>query len=228
MLKTLDITKDVTVAAVSPCPVLICSGHYGEVIADDLNAIATCYAIEIVRESRRFLEYRCVALDRLPTILRTGRDAEPADGVFWAAEDIEKALEYGGREQVLMVYDPRRLKSAWIQIGAECSATDRLEMERLYPTLVWDDGQSIKRSRLPSSEYQGGLGYDHYAHWIPEDPFEALVLIITLARPGYPLASRVREMIDECGVPAWRIGTLDEQAFLLARATDVTRLTLRG
>jgi hypothetical protein len=86
----------------------------------------------------------------------------------------------------------------------------------------------VKRSRLPSSEYLGGSGYDHYSRWIPGDPFDALVMIITLARPGYALASRVRKLIEACTVPAWKIGTLEEQALVLARATDVTRLTLHG
>jgi hypothetical protein len=224
--KTLDPTKDVELAAVAPCPVLIFPGVYGELVADDLDMLALCYAIESVRAAKRFLQYRGVALDRLPTVLRSGCDVEPADRPFWSAERIEKALEYGGREQLLLVYDPRRLTPAWVIIDADCPASKRADLERLYPTVVWENGESTKLSRLPPSEYHGGIGYDHYAHWIPDDPFEALLMIIAIARPEYPLISEVRRMISECRKPEWRIGPPEERAAILRRATDTTRLRL--
>jgi hypothetical protein len=113
---------------------------YSRIVMETKAAMSLIPKSAGVLAKNRLLQYRCVGLDRLSTILRTGRDAEPPDGVFWAADRIGKALEYGGREQVLMVYDPRLLKSAWVQIGAECSAAERHEIERLYPTVVSDDG----------------------------------------------------------------------------------------
>ena len=224
--KTLDPNKDIELAAVTPCPVLLCPGVYGELVADDLHMLATCYAIETVRAAKRFLQYRGVALERLPIVLRSGCDVEPPDRAFWSAERIDKALEYGGLEKVLLVYDPRRLTRAWVVIEADCPAQDRADLARLYPTIVWDNGESTKLSRLPPSEYHGGIGYDDYAHWIPADPFEALLLIIAIARPEYPLLSDVRRMISECRKPEWRIGSPEERAAILRRATDTTRLRL--
>lgn len=99
--KTLDPTKDVELVAVAPCPVLICPGVYGELVAADLDMLAMCYAIETVRVAKRFLQYRGVRLERLPVVLRSGYDVEPPDRPFWSAERIAKALEYGGREQLI-------------------------------------------------------------------------------------------------------------------------------
>jgi hypothetical protein len=93
--KTLDPTKDVELAAVAPCPVLICPGVYGELVAADLDMLALCYAIETVRAAKRFLQYRGVALDRLPTVLRSGCDVDPPDRPFWSAERIERPLSTG-------------------------------------------------------------------------------------------------------------------------------------
>lgn len=217
----------IAVAAVAPHPVLVCADKYAEQIAPELNAICTCYGIDIVRDARRMLVYRCVDLDRLPTILQTGRDADPSDGVFYASDCLDKALEYGGREQVLMVYDPRRVRPAWVTIGPDCSTADRDEIERLYPTMVYEDGATTKRSRLPASEYQAGIDYDHYAYWIPGEPLQALVTVVTIGRPGYPLAKEVDRMISDCRTPVWRSGSAEERAAVLGRFTDSARLTLR-
>lgn len=224
--KALEPSKDIELAAVAPCPVLICPGVYGALIADDLDMLAMCYAIDTVRAAKRFLQYRGVALDRLPTVLRSGCDVEPSDRAFWSAQGIEKALEYGGLDQLVLVYDPRRLTPAWVIVDADCPAPERANLEKLYPTVVWKKGESTKLSRLPPSEYQGGIGYDNYAQWIPADPFEALLLIIAIARPEYPLVSEVRRMISECRKPEWRIGSAEEQAAVLMRATDTTRMRL--
>lgn len=224
--KTIDPAKDVEVAAVAPCPILVCAGQHGDLVADDLGTIAMCCGIDVIRAATRLLQYRGVSLHRLPTILRTARDAEPVDGVFWSADWIEKALEYGGPEKALLVYDPRRLKRAWVKLDADCSPMQRSEINRLYPTVVWENEKSTKLSRLPASEYHNGIGYDDYAYWIDGDPFDALVLVITLAPPGYPLASKVRQMISECSEPEWKTGTPEEQATVLTRATDITRLKL--
>ena len=224
--KTLDPTKDIELAAVTPCPVLLCPGVYGELVAEDLDMMAMCYAIETVRAAKRFLQYRGVALERLPIVLRSGCDVEPSDRAFWSAERLEKALEYGGLEKVVLVYDPRRLTPASVIVDVDCPAPERANLERMYPTVVWDNGGSTKLSRLPQSEYHGGIGCDTYAQWIPSDPFEALLLIIAIARPEYPLVSEVRRMISECRKPEWRTGSPEERTAILKRATDTTRLRL--
>jgi hypothetical protein len=224
--KTLDPTKDVELVAVAPCPVLICPGVYGELVAADLDMLATCYAIETVRAAKRFLQYRGVTLERLPVVLRSGCDVEPSDRPFVSEERIAKALEYGGREQLILVYDPRRLTPAWVILDADCPATKRADLEKVYPTVVWENGESTKLSRLSPKEYHGGIGYDDYAQWIPADPFEALLMIIAIARPEYPLMSEVRRMVSECRKPEWTVGPPEERAAILRRATDTTRLRL--
>jgi len=218
--------KYIEIAAVAPCPVLMRPGQTAETIADDLATLSMCYGIEVIRAGKRLLQYRGVALNRLPTILRTGVDTEPAHGVFWSSDRIGKALEYGGRDKVLLVFDPRRLRPASIVLDGECPREERCEVERMYPTVVWETGQSTKLSRLPASEYHGGIGYDHYAYWIPDDPFDALMLIIAVAPPECPLVSEVLRMISECSETKWKTGTAEEQAAVLTRATDTRRLTL--
>lgn len=218
--------KDVEIAAVAPCPVLMCPGHSAETIADDLTTLSMCYGIEVIRAGKRLLQYRGVALNRLPRILRAGVDTEPTHGVFWSSDRIDKALEYGGRDKVLLVFDPRRLAPATVILDSDRVPEERCEVERMYPTVVWETGQSTKLSRLPASEYHGGIGYDHYAYWIPDDPFDALMLIIAVAPPECPLVSEVLRMISGCSEPEWKTGTAEEQAAVLSRATDTRRLTL--
>jgi hypothetical protein len=184
--------KYIEIAAVAPRPVLMCPGQRVETIADDLARLSMCYGIEVIRAGKGLLQYRGVALNRLPTILRTGVDTEPTHGVFWSSDRIGKALEYGGRDKVVLVLDPRRLRPA----------------------------------SLLASEYHGGIGYDHYAHWIPDDPFDALLLAIAVAPPECPLVSEVLRMISECSETKWKTGTAEEQAAVLTRATDTRRLTL--
>src|SRR5207248_171476 len=187
--------------------------------ADQFDSICTCYGIEI--GGQQSVSFSIEALRFTDChVLRTARDGEPIDGVFWATDRMEKALEYGGREQVLLVYDPRVLKPAWVEIGPECTGALRRELERDYPTLVFRNGETSKRSRLPASEYNNGIGYDHYAQWIPGNPFDALVMLIVIGRPGYPLGLEVSKMITDCDMPIWQSGTPAEQASLLARTAD--------
>ena len=162
--RTLDPTKDVELAAVAPCPVLIRPGMYGELVAADLDMLALCHAIENVRAAKRFLQHRGVALDRLPTVLRNGCDVAPADRPFWSAERLEKALEYGGREQLILVYDPRRLTPAWVIIDADCRASRRADLERLYPTVVWENGDQRSCPRLPPTTTPTGFLPIHLRH----------------------------------------------------------------
>jgi hypothetical protein len=216
--------RDVQIAAVAPCPVLMCPDQRAEIIADDLEELSMCYGIEAIHKRKRLLQYRGVALGRLPTILRTGIDTEPAHGVFWSSDRIDKAIEFGGPDKVLLVFDRRRLKPAWVILDRKCPREERREVERAYPTVVWETEQSTKLSRLPANEYHGGIGYDDYAYWIPDDPFGALMLIIAVAPPECRLVSEVLRMIGECSETAWKTGTAGEKAVVLKRATDRRRL----
>jgi hypothetical protein len=96
----------------------------------------------------------------------------------------------------------------------------------MYPTVVWETGQSTKLSRLPARDYHGGIGNNDYAYWIPDNPFVALMLIIAVAPPECPMVSEVLGMISECSETEWKTGTAEEHAAVLTRATDTRRLTL--
>ena len=218
-------SKNVEIAAVAPCPVLMCPDQSAEAMATDLKGLTMRYGIEVVRAGKRLLQYRGVALNRLPTVLRTGVDTEPTDRVFWSSDRIGKALEYGGRDKVLLVFDPRRLKRGWVVLDSDCPQEERCEVERIYPTVVWETGQSTKLSRLPATEYQCG-GYDDYAYWIPGNPFDALMLIVTVAPPECPLVSEVLRMISECSETEWKPGTAEEHAAVFTRATNTGRFAL--
>jgi hypothetical protein len=41
--------KDVEIAAVAPCPILMCPGQRAETIAEDLAGLAMCYGIDVIR-----------------------------------------------------------------------------------------------------------------------------------------------------------------------------------
>lgn len=62
--------------------------------------------------------YRCCSWDRLETILATGSDVPPHD-VLWTDSSPEKALEYGGQEQkIMLVLRSDRLERSYRQTRA--------------------------------------------------------------------------------------------------------------
>jgi len=148
---------------------------------------------------------RCASLDRLPLILETGCDVQPADSVFWAEMDTQKAIEYGGDEKVMMCFDRKALDSSWREVPAD---TDPAELERLaakFPTKrVSEDSSSLWFSRLPASDPRVASPYEvAYGYWIPGDPFQALKVLIVIGSDVPRLSARARAMLAACEKPRW-------------------------
>src|SRR5262245_34959558 len=73
---------------------------------------------------------RSVTLERLRWILQTGVDVDPSTAVIFV-DDVSKALEYGGPEQCLLLFDTRRLERTWMETS---SSAPLAEIERLRST----------------------------------------------------------------------------------------------
>lgn len=121
--------------------------------------------------------YRGVSLDRLAAVAESGIDVRPTDAVIWVAEDIEKALEYGGdQSKSVLLLDHKRVAHSNRLLPADASATTVAEVEKAYgsPTIL----PSGKRfySRLPVGDpSRGKSNEDAYAWYIPGSPFAGLV-----------------------------------------------------
>ena len=83
-------------------------------------------------------EFRGVGFDRLPTILATGVDVEPATAPIFVS-GFNKAWEYGDWPKVVMAFDRRHLERTYREITVSDMTSD--EITRLmvdYPTRIED------------------------------------------------------------------------------------------
>lgn len=129
------------------------------------------------------LDFRCVAFDRLQTVLQTGVDVEPADMPIYVA-DYKKALEYGGSQKIMLVYDTQSLHRTYREVAVSTPDSELTELSNRFPTrLISEDGTRFWYSRLPEGHYALSSDYEiEYARWIPGDPFDALKAIILIGQ----------------------------------------------
>lgn len=158
--------------------------------------------------------FRCVGLDRLPTILRSGCDVEPSNAVIFVGDSACKALEYGDRAaKVMLVFDAGQLRNCHREVPADHDAAELAELARDYPTrLVSEDGTHLWLSRLPEGSRRINTPYEvAYARWIPGDPFQALQAVVVLGHDARML-DHVRQDMAGCTDVTWRLTepTLDE------------------
>ena len=136
---------------------------------------------ELLSQEPRKLELigatmRGVGLDRLPLVLASGIDVQPADAVVYV-DELDKALEYGGEEKLILILDPNNLASTWEEVDASLDPKRLSDLRSRYQTeLRSEDGRTVWFSRLPRSDRRVSSDYEvAYARWIPGDPQEALL-----------------------------------------------------
>lgn len=147
---------------------------------------------------------RCVGLERLPMILQHGVDVFPTNSVIWADTTAGKALEYGGDEKVMMLFNEDHTKPAYRTIPATTPQNELEELRILYPTINPSaDGSTLSLSRLPKNDTRTA-NYDiFFGRWIPGDPFEALAGLVLFGRDLQKMICFVAESIAACPHPKW-------------------------
>jgi hypothetical protein len=131
--------------------------------------------------------FRCERLDRLEEVLN-GIDVK--GGPIWAAEDLEKAWEYGrqawesGGLQKLVLFLSRESLEPSYRVLDKDTPKDELERYKTkYPTqLTLEDGRTWL-SRL--NERQAGTEYEREYCWFPiGDPCRVLVAMMIVLSPS--------------------------------------------
>ena len=125
--------------------------------------------------------YRAVSFDRYRQILDTGTDVSPTDSVIWANESLEKALEYGGQDKVIMIFDSRKLLRSYkvVPVGASESEIEWVEAIYGKHRILIDNGDNFWYSRLPPDDRRLASPYECEHGWfILGSPFEALLGLI--------------------------------------------------
>jgi len=118
--------------------------------------------------------YRGSSVDRLPLIERVGIDVEPTNQMIFGCYDPTKSLEYG---PLLIALDSTMLRKSWRDVAADASAQEIAEAEAEFGTnfLPARDGSRwYTRGRL-DDPMVARPGEQEYGHYIPGDPWEALL-----------------------------------------------------
>jgi hypothetical protein len=122
--------------------------------------------------------YRGVSIDRLDVVATHGIDVVPTDSVIWVADDMEKALEYGGDgSKAVLLLDPKMMERSCRLLPADALASVIAEVEKDYGKdfLTLRNGSRLY-SRLPRDyPNRGGSNERAYGWYIPGAPFSALV-----------------------------------------------------
>jgi hypothetical protein len=119
--------------------------------------------------------YRSVenAESTLARVLETGIDVAPSDAVFWA-NSLEKALEYGGDDKIVMVLDPLHLSRSYEEVAADVDKETIARLEEKYgrSPVRTDDGR-LWYSRLPEDDPRRGTAYEAMHAWFVPDPAQS-------------------------------------------------------
>jgi hypothetical protein len=134
--------------------------------------------------------FRCIfrgtSWERLPVVLRTGIDVEPADAVFFA-DEFSKAVENGGWPKIMLALRREYLDRSYREVPSDTSPLAvNLLREKFATVLPSTDGKHLWLSRLPASHSALGTPYEsEYAYWIPERAADALIAVIILEHPNH-------------------------------------------
>ena len=128
--------------------------------------------------------FRCVSFDRFQSVLKTGVDVAPSHHHIYVCSDYEKALEYGGAQKIMLVYDSELLHKTYREVSFNTPTAELQALaDRFSTRLTSADSTTFWFSRLPEDDTALASGYEReYGHWIPGDPFEALKAIILIGQ----------------------------------------------
>lgn len=193
--------------ASTPKPILLIewNGRWQEREFESAIMFLTFALSELVAGRKAHSVVRCVESERLPLILQQGCDVQPTDSVLWTDKFPSKALEYGGDEKVMMVFDIRRTEPSYQEVPADTDQKALDELRKAYPTVERSiDGSMLWLSRLPEHDKRVTTPYEvEHGRWIPDDPFEALMGLLVLGRDMKKLAASVKSRIAVCQQPVW-------------------------
>ena len=165
------------------------------------------YALgELLTGSKICSIMRCVGIERLALILQQGCDVQPKDSVLWIDKSPSKALEYGGDQKVMMVFDIKRTQASYQEAASNTDQNTLDKLRAAYPTVVPSiDGSRLWFSRLPEHDRRVTSAYEiEHGRWIPEDPIEALAGLLVLGRELAALREAVKSIITACQHPQWK------------------------
>jgi len=123
------------------------------------------------------LLFRCVEIDRLEMIIRTGCDVVPSDSALYAA-CLDKALEYGRYNKVVQVFDPQKLERTFAKVRRSESVEVLNQFRAAYPSCRELGGGWLWFSKLPPGDFRIGTAYEiEYSYFIPGNPLDALLMV---------------------------------------------------
>jgi hypothetical protein len=198
-----------TLVATSPRPLVVVGwqGAWLDHEFDTAIMLLVTDLAELITGSGTCPCVRCVELERLETVLKSGCDVSPTDAVIWTDKFPSKSLEYGGDTKVMLILDMRKTKASYEEVAADIEPHQLEVLKADYPTAVISrDGTRIWLSRLPDQDRRVGSAYEiEHARWIPGDPFEALIGVLVLSRKPEETAAAVRGRCQSLYPERWQL-----------------------
>ena len=146
----------------------------------DLGATLQFIAGEVLQRSADAPEvlFRSVELSRLHQVIHTGCDVVPSNAPLFASQCASKALEYGGPEKVVMVFDPARLEKTFKKVRKSEPPEFLDQLRADYPSAMELNQEWIWLSKLPPGDGRIGTAYEtECSFFIPGKPHEALLML---------------------------------------------------
>jgi hypothetical protein len=169
---------DIEILADTPYTILVASQtreESGELLGG-LKFIAS-KALQRKLDAPKLL-FRSVKIERLGHVFRTGCDVVPTDAPIFATEYSGKALEYGGSDKVIMVFDPSKLQKTYKKASKSESPEVLNQLRKEYPSVMEIEPDWLWFSKLPPGDVRIGSSYEtEYSFFIPSTPHDALLLI---------------------------------------------------
>jgi len=169
----------VRIEVLTEAPLTILVSQPGKNSADALDHCLSFVAGKALgrTEDDPNLLFRCVELSRLGQIIQTGCDVFPSHSPLYAACS-GKALEYGGSNKVVQVFDPDKLQKTFMRVRKSEAPYLLERLNQAYPSSKEIDDEWLWFSKLPPGDFRIGTGYEmEYSFYIPGNPIEALLMI---------------------------------------------------
>lgn len=141
------------------------------------------------------LLFRSVELARLGQVIRTGCDVIPSTAPMFAACS-GKALEYGGSNKVVQVFDPTRLEKTFTKVHKSESPKALERLIEKYPSCKEVDGEWLWLSKLPPGDFRIATDYaTEYSFYIPGNPLQALMMIFLVGEDPQELRAEFHKQL---------------------------------
>ena len=161
-----------------------------EEIITHISLLATVLAMPT--SDTGFCLLRATKFSRLRQILEYGCDVDPTDSVMFCDPHVDKVMEYGGmvtdfREgptRIIQIFNPKLLKHTYHEVPSDIDPKELALLKQTYPTcLQSEDGSSYWLSRFSEGDPRlASYAEIHWAFWIPENPFDALLGVLVLCK----------------------------------------------